>query len=158
MLTPKPTPTLTAVALAAAKASPEVTRQVVQIVTPGPTTPPTHPASVGEKVLDLVKREWMWGVGFILTIALIYWFTRSREEKLPPWLLAKLANVQIGDNSGARRLLSEDDRRKIARGMVQMMQAQSIPPERVKSDDDVFIRVMGQALAQLVSSGQLTLG
>lgn len=120
-----------------------------------------------EQLMAWFTQNWLWVVGGVILLGFIYQFTRPKKKKLKDLsdeqknrlvaaILSKITNEleEVVDDAIGQHFRRED-RHKIAMGMVAVMMGRGITPEQLTANKELFVKVMLEAIAILVSQGQI---
>jgi hypothetical protein len=113
-------------------------------------------------IMQWLAENWLWVVGGVLLLVVIYVFTRPKKPRQPSdremaAMVAGLVNAleRVVDDAIGRNY-SRTDRQKIAIGMVAVMMSQDISLDRLTSNPALFATVMAKSVATLQSAGEIS--
>jgi hypothetical protein len=113
--------------------------------------------------MDWLIENWVWVVGGVLVLVLVFVFTRPKEKKLSKKKQKQMAEAVVGliglfeklvDDAIGQRY-NREDRNKIAVGMVAIVVAENISPERL-TDKVLLMAVMAKSVDTLTSTGEIS--
>lgn len=112
--------------------------------------------------MQWLNENWLWVVGGLLMLFLIYLFTRPKKRRQPTeremaaivaTLVGALEEV-VEDTIGSH--YTRQDRQKIAVGMVAVMATDGITLEQLVSNKALFAMVMAKSVATLTAVGEIS--
>ena len=112
--------------------------------------------------MDWLAQNWIWVVGALVIVLIVYFVTRKPgskklserdAERIFSALVAALENA-VDDTIGQH--YTRQDRQKIAMGMIAVMATDEIPLERLISNKILFAAVMAKSVAALTSAGEIS--